>query len=124
MPRKPGVKPSVYGWALIFLALWPPICGALTSNNFLFIIFGLTVGLGIVSHRSARRNIDSVKIVRKFPDEIFAETQFTMRYEAETSLTRSGAYALRLLESPPLQGSEADVLLLHVMPDKKSIFHG
>ncbi len=109
---------------MIFLAVWLPLCGAVTINNFLFMIFGMTVGLGLISHRLARRNINSVNISRKFPNEIFAGMRFTVRYDAETSLKRGGSYTLRLSENPPLEGSEEAVDFFHVRPDEESLAYG
>jgi uncharacterized protein (DUF58 family) len=109
---------------MIFLAVWLPLCGAVTINNFLIMIFGMTVGLGFISHRLARRNIDSVAVSRKLPSEIFAGTRFTVLYEAETSLKRGGAYTLRLSENPPMEGSEGGVECFHVRPGEKSTGFG
>ena len=123
-PRKPGMRPTAFGWGMIFLGLWLPLCGALTTNNFLFILFGMTLGLGLISHGAARRNINSVGVERKFPDEIFSETQFTVRYEARTSLRRGEAYALRFSEDPSFEGSEGGVDFFHVRPGERSIGFG
>jgi uncharacterized protein (DUF58 family) len=99
----------------VFLVLWLPLSAAVTGNNFLYMIFGMAVGLGLVSHRLAMRNINSVKVVRRFPDEIFAETPFTISYNAVGAADGRGATTLRLQEQAPLLASEQSVDFLRVL---------
>lgn len=81
-----------------------------TGNNFLFIIFSMNVGLVVVSHWLAKKNIRSVHLSRKFPDEIFAGTPFTIRYVLHADESPWGAASLTLVESPPLEPADRGVI--------------
>jgi uncharacterized protein (DUF58 family) len=101
---------------LLFLLLWIPATAIGTANNFLLIIFAMMVGLALVSHLLATKNIKLVKVSRHFPDEIFAGSVFTLRYVAKTDGRPWGATTLKFVEASPLQSATDEVIFPHVPP--------
>lgn len=101
--NKLRIRPTASGWILLFLLVWVPFAAVFTGNNFLFIIFGMMVGLGLVSHFLAKRNINSVDFSRRFPDEIFAGAPFAIDYFVRTGGKRAAAFSIALDEQPPLE---------------------
>ena len=101
--EKVSVRLTAAGWLTLFLLVWVPVAVTMTCNNFLFIIFGMVAWLVIVSHGLARRNIRSVRFTRKFPDEIFAGTRFSVRYQVGSGgRLKRGPACLVLNDAPPL----------------------
>ncbi len=74
------------------------------------------VGLALVSHRLARKNVKTVQLSRCFPDEIFAGNVFTVRYLVKTDSRPWGAAALKFVEASPLQGATEGVTFSHIPP--------
>jgi len=101
------IRPTPYGWVLVFLLVWVPLAGLGTANNFLLIIFLMILGLVMVSHRLAMRNLKVVRLSRRFPDEIFADTPFRVQYLVKSDQRSRGAYTLYFEEEPPLTASRA-----------------
>jgi uncharacterized protein (DUF58 family) len=114
---KTRVRPTEYGWGLLFLMFWVPFTAVATANNFLFIIFTMLVGLAIVSQRLGKKNLNCVEVERRFPDEIFAGTQFMLKYLLKTNRRPWGALTLTFAEYPPLEGVEQGTVFLQVPPD-------
>jgi uncharacterized protein (DUF58 family) len=110
------IRPTRSGWILIFLLLWIPLTAIGTANNFLLIIFAMMVGLALVSHMLARKNVKTVQLSRRFPDEIFAGNVFTVRYLVKTDRRPWGAVTLNFVEAPPLQGATEGVTFSHIPP--------
>lgn len=113
---KSRVKLTRLGWACVFVLVWLPLAAMVSMNNYLFIIFGLTVGFVLVSHRLANRNLESVSIGRRFPQDIFADTPFTIRYLARSDLPSWGGSTLTVEERPPLDGSDNGIGLHRLLP--------
>lgn len=111
---KPGIRLTAFGRIFLFLLIWIPLAAVVTGNNFLFIIFGMMVGLALVSHSLAGKNIDSIRISRRFPEEIFARTPFTIVYLIRTDRKRWGSSALKFEEPAPLEGSGESPAFAHV----------
>jgi hypothetical protein len=101
---------------LIFLLLWIPLTAIGTANNFLFIIFAMMVGLALVSHRLARKNVKTVQLSRCFPDEIFAGNVFTVQYLVKTDSRPWGAATLKFVERSPLQDETEGVTFPRIPP--------
>jgi len=110
------VQPTAYGWTLFFLMIWIPLAALVTANNFLLIIFFMMVGLAVVSHRLAMRNIKSVSLSRRFPEDVFADTVFAVSYLVRSDSARWGSFTLRFTETPPLLGEAQGVTFLKVPP--------
>ncbi len=110
------IRPTRFGWILIFLLFWIPLTAIGTANNFLLIIFAMMVGLALVSHRLARQNVRTVQLLRRFPEEIFAGDIFTVRYLVRSDRRPWGSATLKLLEAEPLQGSTEAVALSRIPP--------
>ena len=89
-------KPS--GWFLIFLLIWLPLAAVVTVNNFLWLVFTMIIGVLTVSHVLAKRNLASVVFFRRFPEEIYAQTLFSVRYAAKSSFTPWGSFGFTLRE--------------------------
>jgi len=118
------IRPTLYGWILVFLLFWIPLTAIGTANNFLMIIFAMMVGLTLVSHRLARKNVRTVKLSRRFPEEIFADEVFTVRYLVKTDRRPWGAATLKLVEAPPLLGSPKGVTFSHIPPGEAVSVNG
>lgn len=112
------VKLTRMGWVCIFVLVWLPIAAMVSMNNYLFILFGLTVGFVLVSHRLATRNLRSLHLSRRFPDEIFAACPFTIGYFARSDLWPWGGANLHVKELPPLNGHENGLALGRVLPNE------
>jgi uncharacterized protein (DUF58 family) len=110
------IRPTRAGWILLFLLLWIPLTAIGTANNFLFIIFAMMVGLALVSHRLARRNVKTVQLSRRFPDEIFAGNVFTVRYLVKTDCRPWGAATLKYVEASPLHDATEGGTFSHIPP--------
>jgi len=122
--RRHRARPSKYGWVVVFLLIWIPLTALVTANNFLLIVFIMMMGLVGVSHGLARSNISAVTLSRQFPDEIFADTPFSVTYRARTSRKLWGSMALTFKEGPPLKGAAAGTLLSRVPPDETVVSRG
>jgi uncharacterized protein (DUF58 family) len=109
---------------LLFLLLWIPATAIGTANNFLLIIFAMMVGLALVSHRLATKNIKLVQISRRFPDEIFAGNVFTVRYVVKTDGGPWGAATLRFVEASPLQSEPEGMSLPYIPPGEAISVNG
>lgn len=106
------IHPTVYGWTLFFFMIWLPVSALVTANNFLLIIFFMMIGLAAVSHRLAMRNIKSLTLGRRFPEDVFADTAFTVTYLTRSDSAPWGAFTLRFSEKPPLSGPARGVTFL------------
>lgn len=111
-----GFKPTVLGWVCIFLLLWVPLAAVFTVNNFLFMVFGLTLSFAITSHWMARKNLKSVRLVRRLPDEMFAGIPFPVTYHVRTDWRPWGGGGLTLQESDPIKGLNKGLPLPHLSP--------
>lgn len=120
----PRVRPTQYGWIVVFLLFWIPLTAVFTANNFLLIVFIMMIGLVIVSHKLAKRNVQSVRLKRRFPEEIYAETPFAVRYRLETDQKPWGAMTLLLEEKAPLQGENRGVNLSRIPAGKPVVEQG
>lgn len=118
------IRPTRFGWILIFLLFWIPLTAIGTANNFLLIVFAMMVGLALVSHRLARQNVRSVQLSRHFPEEIFAGTVFTVRYLVKSDMRPWGSATLKFLEAAPLQGSTEAVALSSIPPGEAVSVNG
>lgn len=117
------IKLSGYGWAFVFFVFWIPIAAIGTANNFLIIIFLFMVGLAAVSHILAKRNIRSVSVMRRFPDEILAEASFAISYKFSSALKPWGAMFLLYDEAEPL-GRGTRVGITRLVPGMSSEKNG
>jgi len=95
-----------------------------TANNFLLIVFIMMIGLVIVSHKLARRNIESMVVKRRFPDEIFAQTPFSINYRLSSDQKLWGSMTLAFKENSPLQGELEGVWFQRVPPVKTKVEYG
>ncbi len=82
------------------------------------------IGLVVVSHRLAGKNVKTVQLSRRFPDEIFAGTVFTVRYLVKTDRRPWGAATLKFVEKPPLQGAGEGVTFPHIPPGEAVSVNG
>jgi uncharacterized protein (DUF58 family) len=101
----PSIRLTPYGWGLIFLLIWVPFTAITTANNFLLIVFIMLAGLFAVSHFSAKKNINAVRVTRKFPERIHADTPFTLSYVLTNEANRD-ALALLFHEAEGLGRDE------------------
>lgn len=115
---RPRIRLTTYGWVLVFLMVWTPLTALFTANNFLLIIFVMSVGMAAVSHTLATRNLRWVSIHRSFPAEMFAGSPFTLRYRLRARQRLWGAVTLRFQESPPLAGERRGIALSRILPDE------
>jgi uncharacterized protein (DUF58 family) len=114
---KVRVRPTLYGWGLLFLIFWVPLTAIATANNFLFIVFIMLVGLAFVSHRLGKKNVNCVEIERRFPDEIFAGVPFIIKYLVKANHQPWGALTLTFAEYPPLEGTGPATIFFRVPPE-------
>jgi uncharacterized protein (DUF58 family) len=110
------VRLTVYGKILLFLLVWIPVAAVVTANNFLFIIFIMMIGLGMVSDRMARNNLKFHELSRRFPDDICAATPFPLEYIVKRGGGSRPAFALEFLENAPLENRDLKVNLYRVEP--------
>lgn len=104
--NKIKVKLTVYGKILLFFLVWIPVAAVVTANNFLFIIFIMMVGLGVVSDRMARNNLKRHELSRRFPEDIYAATPFPLEYIVKRGGGTRPAFALEFLENAPLENRD------------------
>jgi uncharacterized protein (DUF58 family) len=104
-------KPTRLGWICVFLLVWVPLAAIATVNNFLFIVFGMTLGLALISHRLATRNIKDLSLYRRFPSEIYADVPFTIDYVVQTQDRALAGHALSFREQTPLSASTESIRL-------------
>ncbi len=116
IPGKAGIRLTNHGLVLAFLMVWIPISAFVTGNNFLFILLGLMLGLIVVSHYLAGKNLKAAEISRVFPEEVFADTPFTIRYNLTSRLRPWGSFALSVQELPPIQGDPDGAAVTQVTP--------
>jgi uncharacterized protein (DUF58 family) len=110
------IRPTFYGWVIIFLLFWLPMAAIGSANNFLLIVSIMLGGLVVLSHRLGRRNIRSVRITRTFPEEVFAERPFPVTYRVRSDVRPWGAATIGVSEQEPLIGSEDHVEIPSVQP--------
>jgi uncharacterized protein (DUF58 family) len=116
-PTRLRIRPTIYGWGLLFLVIWVPMAAIGTANNFLLIIFIMTAGLAVVSHRMAKRNLARPEVSRRFPEEIYADTTFPIQYLLKAKRKEAPAYALQLREAAPLEPTGAEATFYEALPD-------
>jgi uncharacterized protein (DUF58 family) len=104
--------------------VWVPIAAVGSANNFLFIVAIMLFGLALVSHWLAKRNVKSVRLSRRFSEEIFAGSSFTIQYLLRSDLKPWGSSALEFIEAPPLDGTSATIPFRHVAHGKVSVETG
>jgi uncharacterized protein (DUF58 family) len=92
-----------------------------SANNFLFIVFVLLLGLALVSHWLGKRNVRFVNAARRFPEEMFAGSTFSLQYVVQTSLVPWGAVTVRFVENAPLVSDEP-ASFAHVRPGGPQVF--
>lgn len=100
--------------------IWIPLAAIFTVNNFLFLIFGMTVGFVLMSHVLAMRNITGVSITRRFPQDLYAQTPFPVEYQITTIRRHWGAGGLTIYEQPPLVCSDNGLALPHSDSEKNT----
>ncbi|MDQ7782963.1 MAG: DUF58 domain-containing protein [Desulfomonilaceae bacterium] len=122
--HKTAIRPTPYGWMTVFLLFWLPLTAVFTANNFLLIIFIMMIGVVIVSHKSAKRNIESVTLTRRLPYEIYAETPFSIKYKFSSDQELWGAVTLSFREGPPLQSESDGVRISRVLPNETTVEYG
>jgi len=110
------IRIRLSGWICVFLLVWVLAAAVVTGNNFLFIIFGLVVGLLVVSHRLAGTNLKAVRCTRKFPEEIYAQTKFNLVYAIRSERNRWGIFTLTVREQAPLVGEGDGASVVRVRP--------
>lgn len=115
-----GFKIETPGWIVVFLLVWLPLASFGSANNFLLIVFILTVGLIFVSHRMAKANIDSVRLARRLPEDVFAETSFTVHYVVGSDHRPWGSMTLTFNEESPLEGEKDGVFFARI-PRKETL---
>jgi uncharacterized protein (DUF58 family) len=108
------LRPTPYGWFLLFLLIWVLLAAMVTVNNFLYIIFTLMVGLVVVSHRLGKRNLSSITLFRRFPDEVFAETVFPLDYSLKSDQRPWGSFGLAFEETHLLRKAGPAVVFAQV----------
>jgi uncharacterized protein (DUF58 family) len=81
-------------------------------------------GLALLSHWLAKRNLKSVVVSRRFPEEIFAGSPFSIQYLLKSDLKPWGAAALEFIEAVPLEGVPATVPFPHVQSEKVTVETG
>ncbi|MBI5248042.1 MAG: DUF58 domain-containing protein, partial [Desulfomonile tiedjei] len=118
------MRPTRYGWILVFLLVWLPLSAVGTANNFLVILFTLGIGLSIVSSRMGKRNIRHLDLARRFPDDIFAETPFPLEYLLKADSQSKPAMSLSFKEEDPMEGSAEGVSFPEVNPGGDDSFRG
>jgi uncharacterized protein (DUF58 family) len=118
------IRPTPYGLGFLFLVFWVPFTGLATANNFLLIVSMMLLGLLWTSHRLAKKNVRSVSIIRKFPQEIFAERPFTVKYLVKSDFPGVGSSALRFIERPPMSSEESSISFLEAPFDKNAEYTG
>ncbi len=122
--RKLAVRPTPYGWIMVFLLFWIPLTAVFTANNFLLIVFIMMIGLVVVSHNLAKRNIESLTLERRFPEEIYAQTPFSIKYRLTSDQKLWGSMTLSFDENGPLQGERDGVWFQRVPPGKMKTEYG
>lgn len=69
----------------------------------------MTLGVVTVSHMLARKNLRSVRLQRQFPNEIYADTQFSVQYRIETDAGIGGG-GFAVAESDPLTADDSSLM--------------
>ncbi len=116
-------KPTAFGWTCMFLLVWIPFAAIATSNNFLYMLFALLVGLMGASHVLAGHNLKKVKLTRRFPADIYARTPFTIHYVVRSDYGL-GASTLVFSEHEFLRQEGAPVNISRVPPGDPTIASG
>ncbi len=116
--QRTKIRPTAYGWGLIFLLIWVPFTALATANNFLLIVFIMLVGTVLVSHSLAGKNVKSVTLIRRLPEEIYADTPFLVKYLVKSSRPIWGSLTLKFRETEPLESPLDQFPLPPVPPDK------
>jgi uncharacterized protein (DUF58 family) len=104
-----SIRPTAYGWMLLFLLVWIPLAGIATANNFLLLIFFLMVGLTVLSHWLALRNIGSVTLSRSYPEDLYAGTPFSVKYVFNSDAEPWGATTLEFEENAALARANGEI---------------
>ncbi|MCG3128886.1 MAG: hypothetical protein CHACPFDD_03782 [Phycisphaerae bacterium] len=68
------------------------------SINLLFLLFGMLIGVMLVSGRLARRCLRRATVTREAPDAVVAGRPFTVRYRVSNARPRGAAHSLRIRE--------------------------
>ncbi len=118
------VRPTPYGWGMVFLLVWIPLTAIFTANNFLLIVFIMTIGLVIVSHKLAKRNVESFTLKRRLPNEIYAQTPFSIKYRLKSDQKLWGSMTVMFEENAPLQGERDGVWFSRVPPAETKTDYG
>lgn len=118
------MRPTAYGWTLVFLLVWIPLAGIATANNFLLLIFFLMVGLAVLSHWLAMRNIRSVSLSRRFPEDVYAGTPFPVKYVFASDSAPWGAVTLKFQEAAPLTSTNGEVQCARVAANESTAVRG
>ncbi|MFH1117341.1 MAG: DUF58 domain-containing protein [Pseudomonadota bacterium] len=121
---KLSVRPTPYGWGMAFLLFWIPLTAVFTANNFLLIVFIMMIGLVAVSHKLAKRNIESLKVKRRLPSEIYAQTPFSIKYGLTSDHQLWGSVTVLFEESAPLEGTNDGVKFPRVPPAETKTGYG
>ncbi|MEW6349879.1 MAG: DUF58 domain-containing protein [Thermodesulfobacteriota bacterium] len=116
-------KPTAFGWTCMFLMVWIPFAAIATSNNFLYMLFALLVGLMGASHVLAGHNLKKVTLTRRFPADIYARTPFTIHYAVQSDYGL-GASTLDFAEHEFLRLEGAPVNIPRVPPGDPTIASG
>jgi uncharacterized protein (DUF58 family) len=116
--EKIRIKLTPYGWVLVFLLVWLPISAIGTANNFLIVMFSLAIGFAAVSHVMARKNLRNVRAVRRFPEEVFAESHFPVEYIL-TVQSETHPALLTIRENDPLICGSEGVTIPELKHDEK-----
>ncbi len=111
-------RPKPYGWFLLFLLIWLPLAAVVTANNFLWLVFSMIIGVVVASHVLAKKNLASIEFFRRFPEEIYAETTFSVRYAAKSTLKPWGSFGFTLRERGAMEGSAEEVHFPQIQQDR------
>ena len=109
-------KPA--GWFLIFLLVWLPLAAVVTANNFLWLVFTMIIGIMTASHLLAKKNLANVTLFRRFPEDMYAQTLFAVRYTAKSDFAPWGSFGFTLRESSSLNGDQEVVRFPQVDLDR------
>ncbi len=112
------LRRTAFGWVCVFLLVWLPLAAMVTANNFLFIIFAMVIGLVLVSRGLAKKNIDCLRVVRSLPEEIYAETLFSVQYRLKTDHRPWGGVTIIMEEAYPLLDKGRSLRLRHIPVDE------
>jgi uncharacterized protein (DUF58 family) len=122
--QKIKVRPQPYGWFLLFLMVWVPLAAMVTVNNFLYIMFTLMIGLLVVSNRLGKKNLQSVTVSRRFPEDVFAGTVFPLDYVVKSDRKPWGSFDMTFEEVGTLERTGPPVTFPRVPLSDSATFTG